>query len=109
MYEDVDKFTINRKSWLHGQDSFAMLDKNKMCCLGFYAKACGLQDKEIKYALSPQSVKASWKTKLLVDGKNSSSCADIIFVNDSAYFKDEQRERLLKKKFKTLGIILEFI
>jgi hypothetical protein len=52
------KLTIDRKKWLRGTgDSFLLSPRDgKMCCLGFYALACGLTENDIRDQLTPVGV-----------------------------------------------------
>lgn len=56
--EPVKSFSIDRKTWFHGQCGSRLLcqSDNKRCCLGFYLNACGLSDAEIADKSTPLSV-----------------------------------------------------
>lgn len=46
------EFTIDRRKWLRGKGkefSKLLRSNGEMCCVGFYAKACGLSDNAIKF------------------------------------------------------------
>ena len=52
---DVKSFTVNRRSWLRGTGEGMLLDdQNKKCCLGFYARECGLSAKDIRGLEAPE-------------------------------------------------------
>src|SRR5271168_758361 len=54
--KDVKKFTVVRKDWYRGKGSDKSCLANtadRLCCLGFYAEACGLDRKTIRNLSSP--------------------------------------------------------
>jgi hypothetical protein len=54
-YKDVKKFVVKRNKWLRGNtDDSTLLDsRGRMCCLGFYSRACGLPKKMIADESAP--------------------------------------------------------
>lgn len=126
---DVKKFTVKRKRWLRGKgsdESRLLTNSNKMCCLGFYARACGLSTKQIKdqsspenaafiytysdddYYASPEKDKV-WKTKLINKyGRDTATCSSLMETNDDEDMKDSVREKKIKSLFKKLGITVKF-
>ena len=117
---DVKEFTINRAKWGRGDSNEGYLLNDvsgKMCCLGFYAKACGLKNKDIIGVTDPASYQSyffeknsgTWKTKLLKSSRNTSTCNDLIIINDSMYITDEAREEKIIKKFARIGIKVKFV
>lgn len=57
--KDIKSFTIDRSKWVRGGKGgeACMLNKQgNMCCLGFYAKACGLTDDQLVSKNLPDDV-----------------------------------------------------
>ena len=136
--KDVKKFTVVRKDWYRGKgtDKSCLANSaNKLCCLGFYAEACGLDRKTIRNLPSPEeAVRATkgkhvntiydksvtresgvvWETELTAcyyrsdDDCNTSLCSDLMNINDDQELKEEEREKQLKEKFKEIGIKVIF-
>src|SRR5277367_909081 len=121
---DVKTFTVDRSKWLRGkgpEDSSLLNQKGKMCCLGFYAEACGLDRKFIRHLKSPAAaVTASkedftlhksgviWKTELVNRNGDSATCYQMMAVNDNEDIKDDVRETKLTALFKKLNIKIKF-
>ena len=125
-YKDVKKFVVKRSKWYRGEgdaESRLQTSKNKMCCLGFYAKECGLKKKDILDIGSPGEVpydiKNLWDTFLLESKthfytdepsiSDSSIANDMMEINDNEFITEKERELRLKELFKTQGIKLKFI
>lgn len=114
---DVKEFTVQRSKWLRGNMNISRLlnNKGKMCCLGFYSKACGIQNEDIKNISAPEdisnNVSKNWKTRLLKFNNrvNTAKCFKLMQINDSSSINDEERERRLTKQFKILGIKVNFV
>jgi hypothetical protein len=101
-----------------------------MCCLGFYAEACGLDRKTIRSIATPlNAVKVTvgdesavdvnynhvvrksdveWKTKLVNSSGNTATCRAMMEVNDNEGITDKVRETKLTALFKKLGIKVKF-
>jgi hypothetical protein len=129
---DVKSFIVERKKWLRGEgseDSCLLTEGNRMCCLGFYAEACGLDRKVIRGLSSPMkavyatqghfienykdklSTRKSdviWKTKLVKSGRDTATCNDMMKINDDEHIDDTIRETKLTALFKKLGIRIKF-
>lgn len=124
-YKDVKTFTVKRSKWQRGEgNQSARLhnDNNKMCCLGFYAKKCGLKKKDITDVASPgeieYDIKDAWdtflikrldmpdSTDLLVDSNIANTLME---VNDDVNASDKDRELKLKELFKEQGIKVKFV
>jgi len=73
-----------------------------MCCLGFYAKACGLKDEEILDVDYPTQV-ADWHPQTNRLQQN------IVCVNDDSCMGDSTRESELISIFAVLGIVIRFV
>ena len=53
---DVKSFIVKRKNWCRGKGSHSSClanNANNLCCLGFYAEACGLNRKIIRNITDP--------------------------------------------------------
>lgn len=134
VFGDVKEFTISRKRWLRpldGKDFEESLlysgKSKKMCCLGFYARSCGLPVDDIKNISLPTSVfdeprtfdesfivsdNKKWNTFLKEKIINyHSTCNESLFVhiNDDESIKAKDRERLLKKEFAKFGVKVKFV
>lgn len=129
---DVKKFVVDRETWYRGKGSYhsCLLNKsNKMCCLGFYALACGLDKNVIRDITSPmaavnlsngkysedihgQEVKRKsskiWKTKLVPKKDNSAICRKLMIINDNKLITDEKREVKITRLFEKIGIQVKF-
>lgn len=128
------KVVIYRETWLHGlgmgetNGPFSVLlnSDGHMCCLGFAAEQiCEATTAEILEESTPDNVPEVFLRGLpeLVkitqvddsDGgrkeswRNSCVCYDLMKINDSDDYADEQkREEDLKAKFATIGVVCEF-
>ena len=65
-------FTINRKKWLRGEgdDDSRLLRStdNKMCCLGFLGKACGISSACLSGRGMPNTIRMpEWPRSLFQD------------------------------------------
>jgi hypothetical protein len=119
---DVKSFTVDRSKWYRGQGHSAsslLQEDGSMCCLGFYAEACGVDRQYLLGKKSPANiddvVNVPWKTILLmelggVQGRgNSDRCMDLMDINDSKSIYDDVRESGLKELFLKIGIEVVFI
>jgi hypothetical protein len=119
VYKDVDSFVVERSKWLRGSPNGCLLNnEGKMCCLGFYARACGFEPEDIRNVNSPFTLvyqdQFNWDTKLLVSdphfGRTSSeSCKDAITTNDSEEIADPEREADLTDTFNQMGVTVTFV
>jgi len=110
-YKDVSEFTVDRNTWDRGRGTSFLLNPNteKMCCLGFYARACRLKNKEIEFHGSPWMLYKKWKTFLINDDwDNSKVCKKLMKVNDDECMSADRREKQLKKIFKANGVKVKF-
>lgn len=147
----LKEFTIDRSVWLLPEtsleDSSLLADDGKMCCLGQYAKACGIKDRYIKNVSTFEDLAYSKRSKFysilkefLADNHLSSPIYNennvisrtIVSINDTAVGRrftryssnpynyaivetsdiistQKQKESLLKKEFKKLGIKVKFV
>jgi hypothetical protein len=84
----------------------------KMCCLGFYALACGYDQTEIEQVETPQHLpdKDDMVRELLDDmGDNSDVCEELMEINDDQHRSNEVRETDLTDAFESIGITVEFV
>ena len=116
----VKKFQVSLATWAHGSETKSYNIKYNMwnrllhtngtrCCVGFLAKNMGVPDKILSKCTSLGDVADSspkfeifkeLATKIIVSG---------IYDDNDHYMKSSDRKRILKRKFKTLGIELEFV
>lgn len=118
-YKDVKTFTVKRSEWLRGFNinSCLLNEDGKMCCLGFYARACGLRKQDILDMSDPEqctSVKnKKWNTFLIDDDDgsddNSQYCWELMEANDDKNLSDKKREKKLTSTFKKAGVKVEFV
>lgn len=111
----MKQFTINRKKWLRGEgseySSLLRTEDGKMCCLGFLGLACGGTKKQIESCDSPAGTYGpKWPSALLHPdtGLDSTTCEELMKVNDNEDLTDTERESRLKKIFKEIGIKVVF-
>lgn len=113
METKMKKLTIEMSKWLRGNpEKSALMLRDKMCCLGFDAIACGFTPDEIAGIGSPSVLYNSIKTdnvdyfkKRLTDSKryNSIIVVKAMQINDSPSLSDEERIIELIPILKELG------
>jgi hypothetical protein len=133
--KDIKKLTIQRSKWLRGQTDcrptgLLLSRTGKMCCLGFYALACGFEEKHIKNIPGPQELQNSfhyrtesvyggfikkrkeeieWDTKLLTSNDENSNLAySLMDINDNYSMDEETREQEIKQGFLKMGVKVKF-
>lgn len=106
------KLTIDRTKWLRGAgcEPSRLLRKEdgKMCCLGFYAKACGLTDDDIVGQPNPSGVNRALPDEMLWlfgQQNNSDECLRLMEENDSS----EVSESKISEIFAKNGVEVEFV
>ncbi len=117
------KFEVKRSEWYRGlwennsalfvkrQDRTSGQMDRKRCCLGFFANACGLSDRQIVNCHELSDV-SEVSTKGATDDWNSlpiGLLGDIMETNDNGNTSDEQREKKLTKLFKKAGHEIVFV
>ena len=119
--KDVKSFTISRSKWLRGTNDTCLLNaEGKMCCLGFYALACFLQEKDIFERFTPEEiydVKQMWDSFLVCehpanDGGglvNSKTCTHLMDTNDGLTSTDDEKEKEIVALFKSQGVDVTFV
>jgi len=121
---EIKEFKVWRPGWVrgNGMDSSLLGRDGKKCCLGFLAIACGHTDEEIFDTASPFELFNKDKRFLmpgcLVDDGNgneegvitcdSSTCLNIMEINDDVSISEVEREELLTKGFELIGIKVTF-
>jgi len=118
VFRDVKSFKIVRKNWLRGSgDNSALFraEDEKMCCLGFYAKACGIAQKHIINMPTPEDVTSNlkdidgrWDTCLLDLFWNTKLTNELMSINDNKKLSDQKREEKITAKFAKAGIKVKF-
>lgn len=112
-YGDVTKFTVYRDEWRRGTGSSCLLLGDKMCCLGFYARACGVPRESIRRMPLPSDV-AGWKTVLVEPDLpfsprvDTDECSSIALANDDEDLGAREREQELRQQFADIGIEVVF-
>lgn len=113
-------FVIDRRKWLRGEsdesfDSFLLReDDGKMCCLGFFAKSCGLKNDDIGNTQAPDNRIKKHKEKFPKwffekNHQKSKDLQSLIDINDDESIEDEIRENIIKHIFKSHNINVKFI
>jgi hypothetical protein len=121
------KLTIDRAKWLRGEGfKESMLLRSyddKMCCLGFYARACGVPKAAMIDIDTPYNVKealTTWtKAKkgarwLFASGRKfftiSNACQSLMKVNDDdEEYTEAEREARITMLFSEHGVEVEFV
>lgn len=112
------EFTIRMRSWLRGEDSQSYLhrsDDHKQCCLGFYARACGVPLKNIVDVSLPNEL-YSEESPLAIpslvnkkDGEDLKIVEHFTDVNDDTESTDETKIKKITSLFKRIGVKVNFV
>lgn len=103
------KFTVDRATWYRGKGnvkSSLLTDSGERCCLGFFAKACGLSDDVTLGVGMPANIRVTlpkemtWLRHSNYANFSSDLACDIASTNDCQNIDDEQREKELTELFK---------
>ena len=123
----VTAFNINRKVWGRGERGGFLLAVREspesgtpaqinMCCLGIYARACGVGVKRLKNVAMPSQMEGRIPEALEVFvehdflGRDDSHVAfDLASINDQRNISDSDREAEITKKFAEIGIKVKFV
>jgi hypothetical protein len=121
------KFTIDRSEWLRGEGhekSFLLRESDgKMCCLGIFSLACGLDPERITNVESPEmvpveddeSVASLWEKGNPAAGflfncaGASNLCSRLMETNDEVNTVEGDREEEITKLFAQGGVEVEFV
>lgn len=122
--EKVTKLIIDRKKWARGRGGSELLQEDStMCCLGFYAKALGYTDDDIRWRSTPSETIARHPTKrnlfpawLLSEksytGNSEAGCL-LMKYNDAPNYEvpsEAVREANIARIFKEVGgVDVEFV
>jgi hypothetical protein len=102
------EFTIKRSLWYRGLGAYhsALLNPDgKMCCIGFFAKACGLAEcvetgwRELEVALNNQEG---------LDIHHKFKLSNLYSTNDSSITSDATKEKIITDSFASQGITVKF-
>jgi hypothetical protein len=122
---------IERSKWLRGEgwnESYLLRSAdNKMCCLGFFGLACGLEPERIKDVASPEDIPigydashreewarfASEAEGLFFEYEGcstlSETCMNLMDINDNQNLSEAIRERDLIDFFAEIGVEVVFV
>lgn len=121
------KLTITREQWLRGNGVESALrrpEDGKMCCLGFFALACGMSVDEIQNFGDPSDTVGEtllkwpqWLVRelppeddeLYASWHNTDECGNLIEANDSKEIEEPDRERKIAALFADHGVEVEFV
>ena len=119
---------IDRRTWLRGEGSrksyLLRTEDDKRCCLGFYAKECGLPDSQIQERVSLRSLfftgseipNFNWlgaNRRLYNDSKDPKRKRELhdllTEANDDEVISEQQREERITNLFAQAGFTVRFI
>lgn len=113
-----ETFEIDRSKWLRGvciNGISKMLDNaGNMCCLGFYAKACGTQDADMRGYPTP-AVVADIPLMIFVRPGiismrvNTSLARSLMYTNDNTQCTEVEREQTVAETFAKVGVKVTFV
>lgn len=109
--------TVRRKRWLRGGRTVSALldvDSNKMCCLGFAARAIGVPRKLITDVLTPAGVNDFLKGLNCVVGSgqimgNTKTANALMEKNDDGTIGNDVREKKIASLGKRIGLKFKFV
>jgi hypothetical protein len=115
---EVKSFTIDRATWLHGEgpgNSFLLRPfDGKMCCLGHYLKAVGVEDEAIASVDAPLNLPFEIQKEIpswLLGGfrtEVSPTCQKLMIDNDDTTDSRGEKEAAIIAGFKAVGIEVTF-
>jgi len=106
---------IERSKWLRGGAGVVSMllspKSGRMCCLGFYALACGYGREDIANVVSPMRLKnpLMFSSTIATERGNSDQCNKLMNVNDEEMLEEPQREQQLTTLFKEINVNVMFI
>lgn len=103
------KFTVIREKWYRGQgaeESALLRGDGKMCCVGFLAKACGVED--FSTLNGPAKARSSLRPSESRKMPNL-NYAGLYLTNDTRKITDEERELQLTSLLASEGVKVEFV
>lgn len=112
----VTHLKINRRTWLRGTKEGTLRDnEDKMCCLGFYARACGYKVEDLYQAMMPDELVdpdneednlfPEWVFKT---NNEKSTVNRLVYFNDSEKISDKVREEKIAYWFAREGVKVTF-
>ena len=113
----IKELVIDRSKWKRGSpnahDTYLLDDDGKMCCLGFYALACGVDEESIRNKTEPEFLEfeipgLSYDNEETGLRHNTAFTQSAIPINDSQYLDETKREEALIRLFKEDGKKLTF-
>jgi hypothetical protein len=110
--KDIKELVIDRARWGFGTGRGTLYDSstNKMCCLGFLARACGSKVYDILDASFPVDGQAPRAfTAGTDDGIGSPSAITAVNINDASNLHLTAREKRIKTLFANHGIKVKFV
>lgn len=113
------KLVIDRSRWLRGEGSsrsrLLRSSDGKMCCVGFFALACGLTPADILDRSTPFAQPSSGSAVLdekFIDPDNPlrhvNEVSSLYATNDSMHITDASREHGIRGSFRRLGVEVTF-
>ena len=111
----MQKFIIDRKTWLRGEEGYNSALKRKYdgkeCCLGQIAKQCEFDERNIIRVASPQclvKICETQKQKEFVNKFRKDTGARMMAANDNPRTTDKQKEKRLNSLAAKIGVKLVF-
>ena len=113
----ITELVIDRSKWKRGSpsahDTYLLDEDGKMCCLGFYALACGADEESIRNKSEPDGLEFEIPGLSHEDEETGNICntdftQSAIPINDSQYLDETKREEALIRLFKEDGRKLTF-
>ena len=113
----LKELAIDRSKWKRGSpnshDTYLLDDDGKMCCLGFYALACGADEESIRNKTEPEFLEfeipgLSYDAEETGLRYNTEFTQRAIPINDTQSMSEGQRESALILLFKEYGTDLTF-
>ena len=115
------KFEIDRSRWLRGgYPSFLLRRKDrKMCCIGLYLEACGVEEERLVDIADPMGVmgllpvEAHWLRQGEQEDKtplDSYAASALMWVNDQMNtITEAEREEAIRARFSSHGVEVTFV
>ena len=125
-------FTINRSKWVQGGEKVGKIlgmsellnGCGNMCCLGFYAKQCGVPEDKLSGIATPEQIRSTrvpyMTTKVKAKYKtpdhivNSELAKGLMSINDheegsiNENLSLKEKEKAVREKFKEIDVRVRF-
>lgn len=107
-------FTIDRSKWVRGGENGASRLLNYayfMCCMGFYARACGVPTTDLLGRSYPDEVECGCVPGIVTKkgGKSMKAIGwDLAAYNDNSALSEASRELKVRACFKRIGVTVKF-